>query len=88
MMMPGGLPPKMPKIGGNNMEKVYYLDGSGKVKMVPVIIGLNDGKNSEIVMSPILKEGMKVITGSSESSTTAKKSSTLTGPQGGGPPMM
>jgi HlyD family secretion protein len=86
-MMPGGLV-KNSKAGTNNMEKVYFLDGNGKVKMVPVIIGLTDGKNSEIIMGPVLKEGMKIITGSSESSsTTAKKSSTLTGPQGG-PPMM
>jgi HlyD family secretion protein len=87
-MMPGGFSSKISKTGTNNMEKVYFLDGNGKVKMVPVFIGLTDGKNSEIIMGPVLKEGMSIITGSSESSTTAKKSSTLTGGPQGGPPMM
>jgi HlyD family secretion protein len=74
-------------IGSGNMEKVYYVDRNGKVKIVPIVTGLNDGKNSEIIMSRDLKEGMKVITGSQESSSsTDKKSNTLSQP--GPPPMM
>jgi HlyD family secretion protein len=73
--------------GMNNIEKVYFVDGNGKVKIMPVKTGLNDGKNTEIISSPGLKEGMKVITGSQDNSTaTTKKSSTLT--QQGPPPMM
>jgi len=73
--------------GMNNIEKVYFVDGNGKVKIMPVKTGLNDGKNTEIISSPGLKEGMKVSTGSQDNSTaTTKKSSTLT--QQGPPPMM
>lgn len=89
-----GMPKNMPKppavngnSGTNNMEKVYFVDGDGKIKIMPVQIGLTDGKNTEIVSSPGLKEGLKIITGSQDNSTaTAKKSSTLT--QQGPPPMM
>jgi HlyD family secretion protein len=72
-----------------NMKKVYYLDSNGKMKMCPLFTGLTDGKNTEIVRSRELREGMKVITGSNEETTsvTTKSTNALNpGPQTGGPP--
>ena len=89
-------PPDMSSANGGatvsteNMKKVYYLDDNGKLKMSPVITGLTDGKNTEIVTSRELKEGMKIIIGSETGTTTTKSSNSLTSPsnQGGPPPMM
>ena len=77
-------------VSTENMKKVYYLDDNGKLKMSPVITGLTDGKNTEIVNSRELKEGMKIIIGSETGTTTTKSSNSLTSPsnQGGPPPMM
>ncbi len=62
----------------SNMLNIYYLDANGNLKMVPVVTGLTDGKNTEIVMAPELKEGMKVITGTQESSGSSSEKSTKT----------
>lgn len=79
----------------SSMAMVYYYDASGKIKMEPVVTGLTDGKNTEIVRSRGLKAGIKVITGSDDASTTSssstKKTTTtnsLGGQNGPPPPMM
>ncbi len=43
--------------------RVWYFDNNGKLKMAVAVLGLNDGKNTEIVRSRNLKDGMKVIAG-------------------------
>jgi HlyD family secretion protein len=101
-----GTPPPPPQGGmprGNGIsqskekssfKKVYYVDENGKYKMTPVVVGLTDGKNTEIVMSRELKEGTKIITGiqDREEAASTKKSSNSgimnSTPQGGPPPPM
>jgi HlyD family secretion protein len=41
----------------------WYLDEAGNPTMGYATLGLTDGKNTEIIKSRVLKEGMKVITG-------------------------
>ena len=50
--------------------RVWYFDNSGKLKMAMAVLGLNDGKNTEIVRSRNMKDGMKVITGIQNSTET------------------
>ena len=50
--------------------RVWYFDNSGKLKMAMAVLGLNDGKNTEIVRSRNLKDGMNVITGIQNSTET------------------
>jgi HlyD family secretion protein len=88
---PGG-----PGGGGGNSNpnrrrsanRIYYVDDKGKLLMSPVMIGLTDGKNTEIVRGRNIKEGMKIISGIADNSTAASSSRT-TNPlmptqQGGG----
>ena len=57
--------------GGQNMGaarnrsfgRVWYLDNNGKLRMTMAVLGLTDGKNTQIIRSRNLKDGMKVITG-------------------------
>ncbi len=55
--------------------RIWYLDDKGKPQMSMAVLGLTDGKNTEIVRSRNLKDGMKVITGS-ENAAAANASST------------
>ena len=43
--------------------RVWYLDGKDQLKMAMAVLGLTDGKSTEIVRSRNLKDGMKVIIG-------------------------
>ncbi|MGB8318286.1 MAG: efflux RND transporter periplasmic adaptor subunit, partial [Ignavibacteriaceae bacterium] len=43
--------------------RIWYLDEHRKLQMGSAVLGLTDGKNTEIVRSRSLKTGMKVITG-------------------------
>ena len=47
---------------------VWYVNNKGEYEMSYLQLGLTDGKNTEVVHSRNLKEGMKVINGSTESS--------------------
>ncbi len=93
---PPGPPPQMGSGSmpdKSKMKRVFYLDDNGKLKMSPAMIGLTDGKNTEILGSRELKEGMKIITGIQEAESESSSSGTnsLTSPQRGGmppPPMM
>ncbi len=51
-----------------NFGTVWFLDNNGKLKMGMAVLGLTDGKSTEIVRSRSLKDGMKVITGVQNSS--------------------
>ncbi len=66
--------------GSNNFKsrsfgRIWYLDDNGKLQMGMAVLGLTDGKNTEIVRSRNLKDGMKVITGT-ENAAAANTSST------------
>jgi len=54
-----------------NMNRVWYLDENGKLKMSPVFLGLTDGKNTEIIRGRNIKEGMKIISGIVEDEAAA-----------------
>ena len=73
----------------NNMGIVFYLDETGIPGAVTLQKGVTDGINTEVVRSPILKEGMEVITAYStvDSSKTKKTNgvSFLPRPPAGGP---
>jgi len=46
----------------NNIGRVWYLNVKSEPRVSMAFLGLTDGKNTEIVRSRTLKEGMKVIT--------------------------
>ncbi len=74
----------------SKMKRIYYVDDRGKIKVFPVIVGLTDGKYTEVTGRE-LKEGLEIIIGiqDEESSTAStQKSNTLTPTQQqtGGPP--
>jgi HlyD family secretion protein len=77
-------------ISKDSMTRIYYMDANGKIKIAPIIIGITDGKNTEVLISKDLKAGMKIITGSQDesTSTSTKTKSTNTMQQNGPPPMM
>jgi HlyD family secretion protein len=62
-------PSNMMRQGSNNFMsrssfgRIWYLDNNGKLQMTMAVLGLTDGKNTEIVRSRNLKDSMKVITG-------------------------
>jgi HlyD family secretion protein len=58
------------------MNRLWYLDNSGRLKMSPVSIGITDGKNSEIIRGRNIQDGMKVISGMVDNSTTSSASGT------------
>ena len=64
--------------------KLWYIDQNGKLQMSPVVLGITDGKNTEIVKGRNVKEGMQIINGildNSTSSTAPKTNSLIPGGQ-------
>lgn len=70
----GGKPDTMKKgmgykPGGNGKPtksqfgRLWYIDQNGKLNMSPVVLGITDGKNTEIVRGRKISEGMQVISG-------------------------
>jgi HlyD family secretion protein len=58
--------------------KIWYYDQTGKLNMSPVVLGITDGKNTEIVRGRNVKEGMSVISGILDNNTTtAPKTNSL-----------
>jgi HlyD family secretion protein len=53
----------------------WYVDEKGNPSMGFAILGLTDGKNTEVVRSRVLKENMKVITGFETTSNTNSQNS-------------
>src|SRR5664280_1931519 len=81
-----------PSGGGKTIKsqfgRLWYFDQTGKLNMSPVVLGITDGKNTEIVRGRNVKEGMNVISGILDNSTTTtapKTNSLIPGgqPQGG-----
>jgi len=52
-----------------NFGRAWYIDDKGKLAMGMMSLGITDGKNTEIVRSRNVKEGMKLITGIIEPDT-------------------
>ena len=65
----GSFDPSNMRQGSNNFMsrssfgRIWYLDNNGKLQMTMAVLGLTDGKNTEIVRGRNLKESMKIITG-------------------------
>ncbi len=74
--------------GGRNRNfgRVWYLDDNGKLQMGMVFLGISDGKNSEILRSRNIKEGMKLITGIVEPDTKTSSTNPLNPTQQNRPP--
>ncbi len=60
----------------SNANRVWYFDENNKLQMSMFVAGLTDGKNTEILRSRNLKEGMKVISGIIENDDPASSTST------------
>ncbi len=58
-----------------NIGKVWSVDNNGNLKEDFVVLGITDGKNTEIIRSRNLKEGMNVIVGLESSKTGNKTNS-------------
>jgi len=84
--MGGGPPTGMDSANSDNMDMLWYLDEDGKLAMEPVLKGMSDGTNTEIVRCRNLKEGMQVISGLGSNGTTSTSSSQQRGPGGFGGP--
>ena len=76
------------KAGGkatkSQFGRLWYIDQNGKLQMSPIVLGITDGKNTEIVRGRNVKEGMQVISGildNSTSSTAPKTNSLIPGGQ-------
>jgi HlyD family secretion protein len=61
------------RTGSSSFGTLYYLDANGKLAVARVKTGLNDGSTTEITGKTI-KEGMKVIAGTTNPATTATAS--------------
>ncbi len=70
--------------------RLWYIDENKKLKKCGVVLGITDGKMTEIVKGNDIKEGMKVISGIVDNSSPAVpvKNNTLTGSPAGGQPGM
>jgi len=55
-------------------NRIYYVDDKGKLLVIPVTIGLTDGKNTEITKGRNIIEGMRIISGIAETSTAVSSS--------------
>lgn len=69
-----------------NFGRVWYLDEDGKLEMGMVSLGITDGKNTELVRSRNIKEGMQLIAGIIEPEKTANSSNPLNPTQQNRPP--
>ena len=67
--------------GNRSRGTFWYLDENGKPTMGFAQLGMTDGKNTEILRSRVLKEGMKIITGfeTADDSKNAPNSNILRG---------
>lgn len=66
--------------GGATRGRIFSLDEKGKPKALNVMLGLTDGTMTEVI-SPDVKEGMDVITGTAASSASAPKPQGPAGPR-------
>jgi HlyD family secretion protein len=68
--------------GNKSRGSFWYLDDKGNPTMGFAQLGLSDGKNTEILRSRNLKEGMNVITGFETSGETQSQNSNILSPSG------
>ena len=61
---------KSGKAQKSQFGRLWYFDQSGKLQMSGIVLGITDGKNTEIVKGKNVKEGMNVISGVVDNSTT------------------
>lgn len=54
----------------NSFGSLWYMDENNELAMTGVFLGLSDGKNTEIIRGRDVEEGMKVISGYENSSST------------------
>jgi HlyD family secretion protein len=86
----GGKPDTMKKAQGNRPSgggkapkpqfgRLWYIDQTGKLNMSPIVLGITDGKNTEIVRGRNVKEGMQIINGilDNSASSSAPKTNSL-----------
>jgi len=57
-----------------NISRLWFLDESGKLDVAMALTGATDGKNTEIVMSRKITEGMQVISSSAGTSISESNS--------------
>lgn len=73
----GGMRDKFKKpienIFNNNLKQIWIMNNDGTFKMGNVIVGLSDGKNTEIVESMNVKEGDRIICGIIKESKNSNK---------------
>lgn len=68
--------------GNKSRGSFWYMDDKGNPTMGFAQLGLSDGKNTEILRSRNLKEGMNVITGFEASGETQSQNSNILSPGG------
>jgi HlyD family secretion protein len=83
---PGPHPPGVGSGNGTGMKPsmVWFVDSTGAVAGAPLRTGSTDGTNTEIVSSPVLAEGMQVITGNKSAASTKTTTTTTSSQRGGG----
>jgi HlyD family secretion protein len=69
-----------------NFGRVWYLNEKDQLAMGMVFLGITDGKNTEIVRSRNIKEGMKLITGIVEPESITTSTNPLNPTQQNRPP--
>lgn len=69
-----------------NFGRVWYLDEDGNLAMGMMSLGITDGKNTEIVRSRNIKEGMQLITGVIEADPKTSNTNPLNPTQQNRPP--
>ena len=67
-------------------EVVWYADSTGRIAPAVLVAGLSDGSTTEVVMSPVLTEGMQVVVSSNGSSSGNSSSSTASQERTSRPP--
>ena len=85
----GPRPGMMPGANGKrpeNMSLVWFLDSDGKLSMEPVMTGMTDGSNTEIVRTRSLGEGIQIVTAVTGGTGSTKTTNTTQGGLMGGRP--
>src|ERR1035437_5972421 len=54
------------------LGKIWYYDNNQKLRMAAVVLGITDGKNTEIIRGKNIFEGMKIISGIADNTTAVK----------------
>ncbi len=70
--------------GGSSRGTFWYIDDKGIPSMGFAVLGISDGKNTEIVKSKVLKEGMEVMTGIGSQTSSGPQNRNIFSPGGPG----